>query len=45
MEDVLTFKGKYQKPYVNVKALPDTAYNLENYVKPENRDAEIKDTF
>jgi hypothetical protein len=37
MDETLTFEGKYLKPYINIKAVPDTAYNMENYVSGENR--------
>lgn len=40
-EKALTINGKFLKPYVHIKFMPDTAYNAENYITSENRNAEF----
>lgn len=41
LEKSLTLDGEFKKPYVNVKVASDAAWNMENYVKSDNRDAEF----
>lgn len=44
-KSLLTVGGEYMKPYINVKATTDTEFNMVNYVKAENRDADVVDKF
>ena len=44
-KDLLTIGGKYEMPYIHVKGVADTAFNMENYVKGENRQADIVENF
>lgn len=45
MEEVLTIDGDFKKPYVNIKAISDTAFNMENYISSHHRDAQFIKQF